>query len=51
MWCSIIVTVVLKQTVVKIFCHILIMLDICSNLGITKVDTTAYYPECDGMVE
>ena len=28
-----------------------LMLDICSKLGITKMSTTAYHPECDGMVE
>ena len=28
-----------------------LMLDICSSLGITKLNTTAYHPECDGMVE
>ena len=28
-----------------------LMLDICSKLGITKMNTTAYHPECDGMVE
>ena len=28
-----------------------LMLDICSNLGITKLNTTVYHPECDGMVE
>ena len=27
------------------------MLDICSSLGITKLNTTAYHSECDGMVE
>ena len=25
--------------------------DICSNLGITKLNTTACHPECDGMME
>ena len=28
-----------------------LMLSISSNLGITKFNTTAYYPECNGMVE
>ena len=28
-----------------------LMLDICSLLGITKLNTTAYHPQCDGMVE
>jgi len=28
-----------------------LMLDICSKLGITKMTTTAYHPECNGMVE
>ena len=28
-----------------------LMLNICSSLGITKLNTTAYHPECDGMVE
>ena len=27
------------------------MLDICKKLGIRKLNTTAYHPECDGMVE
>ena len=26
-------------------------LDIFSNLGITKLNTMTYHPECDGMVE
>ena len=25
--------------------------DVCSKLGITKLNTTAYHPECDGMIE
>ena len=28
-----------------------LMLDICKKLGIRKLNTTAYHPECDGMVE
>ena len=28
-----------------------LMRDICSLLGITKLNTTAYHPQCDGMVE
>ena len=28
-----------------------LMLDICSKLGITKMNTTAYHPKCDGMVK
>ena len=28
-----------------------LMLDICKSLGITKLNTTAYHPECDSMVE
>ena len=28
-----------------------LMLDVCSKLGITKLNTTAYHPVCDGMVE
>jgi len=28
-----------------------LMLDICKKLGIHKLNTTAYHPECDGMVE
>ena len=28
-----------------------LMLDICRLLGIDKLNTTAYHPECDGMVE
>ena len=28
-----------------------LMLDICSKLGITKMNTTAYHPECNGMVK
>ena len=27
------------------------MLDICQLLGIKKLNTTAYHPQCDGMVE
>ena len=28
-----------------------LMLDICSLLGIEKLNTTSYHPECDGMLE
>ena len=28
-----------------------LMLDICKKLGIRKLNTTVYHPECDGMVE
>ena len=28
-----------------------LMLDVCTLLGIEKLNTTAYHPECDGMVE
>ena len=28
-----------------------LMKDLCELLGITKLNTTAYHPECDGMVE
>ena len=28
-----------------------LMLGICKSLGITKLNTTSYHPECDGMVE
>lgn len=28
-----------------------LMLDVCALLGTTKLNTTAYHPECDGMVE
>ena len=28
-----------------------LMQDVCSILGIEKLNTTAYHPECDGMVE
>ena len=28
-----------------------LMLDVCKKLGIHKLNTTAYHPECDGMVE
>ena len=28
-----------------------LMQDVCSLLGIEKLNTTAYYPECDEMVE
>ena len=28
-----------------------LMYDICTLLGITKLNTTAYHPQCDGMVE
>ena len=28
-----------------------VMQDICQLLGITKLNTIAYHPQCDGMVE
>lgn len=28
-----------------------LMLDVCKYLGIKKLNTTAYHPQCDGMVE
>ena len=28
-----------------------LMLDVCTLLGIEKLNTTAYHPQCDGMVE
>ena len=28
-----------------------LMKDLCQMLGTTKLNTTAYHPECDGMVE
>lgn len=28
-----------------------LMLDVCALLGIEKLNTTSYHPECDGMVE
>ena len=28
-----------------------VMIDLCKMLGIKKLNTTVYYPECDGMVE
>lgn len=28
-----------------------LMKDVCKLLGIKKLNTTAYHPECDGMVE
>ena len=28
-----------------------LMLDLCKSPGIKKLNTTAYHPECDGMVE
>lgn len=28
-----------------------LMLDVCKKLGICKLNTTAYHPECNGMVE
>ena len=28
-----------------------LMMDLCTMLGIKKLNTTAYHPECDGMVE
>ena len=28
-----------------------LMLDVCAILGIEKINTTSYHPECDGMVE
>jgi len=28
-----------------------LMKDVCSFLGIKKLNTTTYYPQCDGMVE
>ena len=27
------------------------MTDVCKKLGIQKLNTTAYHPQCDGMVE
>ena len=27
------------------------MTDVCSLLGITKLNTTAYHPQCDGLTE
>lgn len=27
------------------------MRDVCELLGTTKLNTTAYHPQCDGMVE
>ena len=28
-----------------------LMADVCKALGITKLNTTAYHPQCDGLVE
>ena len=28
-----------------------LMMDVCTRLGIEKLNTTSYHPECDGMVE
>ena len=28
-----------------------LMLDVCKALGIQKLNTTAYHPQCDGLVE
>ena len=28
-----------------------VMLDLCQTLGIQKLNTTVYHPQCDGMVE
>ena len=28
-----------------------LMTDVCSLLGITKLNTTAYHPQCDGLTE
>ena len=28
-----------------------LMLDVCNSLGTTKLNTTTYHPECNGMVE
>ena len=28
-----------------------LMKDVCAMLGIKKLNTTAYHPQCDGMVE
>lgn len=28
-----------------------LMLSVCESLGITKLNTTPYHPECDGMVD
>ena len=33
----------------KLLSHL--MLDVCKLLGIKKLNTTAYHPQCDGMVE
>ena len=31
--------------------HSHLITDVCAKLGITKLNTTAYHPGCDGMVE
>ena len=28
-----------------------VMMDVCSLMGITKLNTTAYHPQCNGMIE
>lgn len=28
-----------------------LMLDVCDSLGIQKLNTTAYHPQCNGLVE
>ena len=28
-----------------------LMQDVCQLLGVTKLNTTAYHPQCDGIVE
>ena len=33
----------------NLFSHL--MTDVCKALGITKLNTTAYHPQCDGLVE
>ena len=39
----------LSDRVTNLMSHL--MLDICKKLGIRKLNTTAYHPKCDGMVE
>ena len=40
---------VLTDTGTNLLSHL--VRDVCSKLGITKLNTTAYHPECDGTVE
>lgn len=40
---------ILSKRGVNLLAHV--MEDVCQLLGVTKLNTTAYHPQCDGMVE